>query len=102
MVPFSAFTSVRWTYGSPRQERYNGVTSRHILGQGAPSVSSGDAMLAVEEIMSQLPPGVGFQWTGMSLQERESGTHAPLLYALPILVVFLCLAALYECWSVPF
>lgn len=102
MVPFSAFTSGRWIYGSPRLERYNGVPSINILGQGAPGVSSGDAMLAVEEIMTQLPPGVGFQWTGMSLQERESGNQAPLLYALSILVVFLCLAALYESWSVPF
>src|SRR5690606_38380732 len=102
MVPFSACTSCRWTYGSSRLERYNGVASINILGQGAPGVSSGDAMLAVEEIMTQLPPGVGFQWTGMSLQERESGNQAPLLYALSILVVFLCLAALYESWSVPF
>ncbi|HWV16361.1 MAG TPA: efflux RND transporter permease subunit [Cellvibrio sp.] len=102
MVPFSAFTSGRWIYGSPRLERYNGVPSINILGQGAPGVSSGDAMLAVEEILQQLPKGVGYQWTGMSFQERESGNQAPLLYALSILVVFLCLAALYESWSVPF
>ncbi len=102
MVPFSAFTSGRWIYGSPRLERYNGVPSLNIIGQGAPGVSSGDAMLAVEEIMAQLPAGIGYQWTGMSLQERESGNQAPLLYALSILVVFLCLAALYESWSVPF
>lgn len=102
MVPFSAFTSGRWIYGSPRLERYNGVPSLNIIGQGAPGVSSGDAMLAVEEIIQKLPEGVGYQWTGMSLQERESGNQAPMLYALSILIVFLCLAALYESWSVPF
>jgi len=72
-----------------------------LLGQGAPGVSSGDAMLAVEEIVAQLPQGIGYEWSGMSLQERQSGNQAPLLYALSILVVFLCLAALYESWSVP-
>lgn len=102
MVPFSAFTSGRWIYGSPRLERYNGVPSLNIIGQGAPGVSSGDAMLAAEEIVAKLPPGISYQWTGMSLQERESGNQAPLLYALSILIVFLCLAALYESWSVPF
>mgnify|MGYP003575147371 CR=1 FL=1 len=102
MVPFSAFTSGRWIYGSPRLERYNGVSSLNIIGQGAPGISSGDAMLAVEEIIAKLPAGIGFQWTGMSLQERESGSQAPMLYALSILIVFLCLAALYESWSVPF
>jgi multidrug efflux pump len=102
MVPFSAFTSGRWIYGSPRLERYNGVSSLNIIGQGAPGVSSGDAMLAVEEMIAKLPAGIGYQWTGMSLQERESGSQAPMLYALSILIVFLCLAALYESWSVPF
>ncbi|PUA29792.1 MAG: multidrug efflux RND transporter permease [Cellvibrio sp. 79] len=102
MVPFSAFTSGRWIYGSPRLERYNGVPSINILGQGAPGVSSGDSMLAAEEIAAKLPTGIGYQWTGMSLQERESGSQAPMLYALSILIVFLCLAALYESWSVPF
>lgn len=102
MVPFSAFTSGRWIYGSPRLERYNGVPSVNILGQGSPGVSSGDAMLAAEEIAAKLPAGIGYQWTGMSLQERESGSQAPMLYALSILIVFLCLAALYESWSVPF
>lgn len=102
MVPFSAFTSGRWIYGSPRLERYNGVPSLNILGQGAPGVSSGDAMLAAEEIAAQLPRGIGFEWSGMSAQERASGNQAPLLYALSILIVFLCLAALYESWSVPF
>ena len=102
MVPFSAFTSGRWIYGSPRLERYNGVSSLNVIGQGAPGISSGDAMLAVEEIIAKLPAGIGYQWTGMSFQERESGNQAPLLYALSILIVFLCLAALYESWSVPF
>jgi multidrug efflux pump len=102
MVPFSAFTSGRWIYGSPRLERYNGVSSLNIIGQGAPGVSSGDAMLAAEAIVAKLPAGIGYQWTGMSLQEREAGNQAPLLYALSILIVFLCLAALYESWSVPF
>ncbi|MCP8899329.1 efflux RND transporter permease subunit [Gilvimarinus xylanilyticus] len=102
MVPFSAFSTGRWVYGSPRLERYNGVSSVNIQGQGAPGVSSGRAMEVMEGLMAQLPPGFGFEWTGMSLQERESGDQAPLLYALSILVVFLCLAALYESWSVPF
>jgi multidrug efflux pump len=102
MVPFSAFTTGRWIFGSPRLERYNGVPAVNILGQGAPGVSSGDAMLAVEEIVARLPRGIGYEWSGMSLQERESGNQAPLLYTLSILVVFLCLAALYESWSVPF
>jgi len=102
MVPFSAFTTGRWIYGSPRLERYNGVPSLNLMGQGAPGVSSGDAMLAVEEIVQKLPPGIGYEWSGMSKQERESGNQAPMLYALSILVVFLCLAALYESWSVPF
>lgn len=102
MVPLSAFTSGRWIYGSPRLERYNGVSSISIQGQGAPGISSGEAMNALESLVEQLPPGFGFEWTGMSLQEKQSGAQAPLLYALSILVVFLCLAALYESWSVPF
>jgi len=102
MVPFSVFSEGRWVYGSPRLERYNGVSSLSIQGQGAPGVSSGDAMQLMEQLVAKLPPGVGYEWTGMSLQERESGDQAPLLYALSILVVFLCLAALYESWSVPF
>jgi multidrug efflux pump len=101
MVPFSAFSSGRWIYGSPRLERYNGVPSINIQGAGAPGVSSGEAMNIMEELAAQLPPGFGFEWTGLSFQERQSGAQAPLLYALSILVVFLCLAALYESWSVP-
>src|SRR5690606_12949395 len=80
---------------------YNGVSSLSIQGQGAPGVSSGDAMLLMEQLVAKLPPGIGYEWTGMSLQERESGDQAPMLYALSILGVFLCLAALYESWSVP-
>ena len=102
MVPFSAFTTGRWVYGSPRLERYNGVPSRSIQGQAGEGLSSGVAMQAMEELAAQLPPGFGFQWTGMSLQEQETGDQGPLLYALSILIVFLCLAALYESWSVPF
>jgi multidrug efflux pump len=102
MVPVSAFTSAHWAYGSPRLERYNGSPSIEILGQGAPGTSSGDAMLAVQELIGRLPPGVGYEWTGPSFEERRAGTQAPALYALSILVVVLCLAALYESWSLPF
>jgi multidrug efflux pump len=102
MVPLSAFAKARWGYGSPRLERYNGQSSVELLGQGAPGLSSGDAMAAVEEIIARLPPGIGYEWTGTSFEERRSGAQAPALYALSLLVVFLCLAALYESWSVPF
>jgi len=102
MVPFTAFSSVRWVYGSPKLERYNGAPSVQILGQAAPGLSSGDAMQAMSELVAKLPEGFGFQWSGMSLQEQQSGEQAPMLYALSILVVFLCLAALYESWNVPF
>ena len=102
MVPLSAFTTAHWTYGSPRLERLNGQPSVELQGQGAPGLSSGDAMAAVEEITAKLPPGIGYEWTGTSFEERRSGSQAPALYALSLLVVFLCLAALYESWSVPF
>ena len=102
MVPFSAFATARWSYGSPRLERYNGQPSMELLGQAAPGLSSGEAMTVVEEIIAQLPPGIGYEWTGTSYEERRSGAQAPALYALSMLVVFLCLAALYESWSVPF
>ena len=106
MVPFSAFATGEWTYGSPRLERYNGVSSMNITGTPAPGVSSGDAMLAVEELVAKLPSmglqGFDYEWTGLSLEERESGAQAPFLYALSLLIVFLCLAALYESWSIPF
>lgn len=102
MVPFSAFAKTAWETGSPRLERYNGYSSLEIAGEAAPGVSTGSAMDAMEELVSQLPLGVGLQWTGASLQERLSGSQAPALYAISLLVVFLCLAALYESWSIPF
>lgn len=102
MVPFSSFASYSWEFGSPLLERYNGSSSLELVGDPAPGVSSGDAMDAVEAIMKQLPDGIGYEWTGQSYQERLSGSQAPLLYGVSILFVFLCLAALYESWSVPF
>ncbi|MDI6537010.1 efflux RND transporter permease subunit [Pantoea ananatis] len=102
MVPFSAFSSAHWQYGSPRLERYNGLPAMEILGQAGPSKSSGEAMNLMEELASKLPTGIGFDWTGMSYQERLSGNQAPALYAISLIVVFLCLAALYESWSIPF
>ena len=101
MVPFSAFSSTFWEYGSPKLERYNGVPAVNIQGEAAPGMSTGDAMAAIEEIVQKLPPGVGIEWTGLSYQERMSGSQTPLLYTLSLLVVFLCLAALYESWAVP-
>ena len=101
MVPFSAFATWRWDWGSPRLERYNGVPAMNINGQAAPGVSSGDAMAEVERLAAQLPAGVTMEWTGVSFQERAAGAQTPLLYTLSVLVVFLCLAALYESWSVP-
>ncbi len=102
MVPFLAFSTAEWTYGSPRLERYNGLASREILGQPAPGKSSGDAMNEMEKMAAQLPPGIGFEWTGLSYQEKMSGSQAPSLYAISLLVVFLSLAALYESWAIPF
>ncbi|MCX8958034.1 efflux RND transporter permease subunit [Erwinia psidii] len=102
MVPFSAFASAKWQYGSPRLERYNGLPSMELLGQAAPGKSSGEAMALMEQLASKLPQGVGYDWTGMSYQERLSGNQAPALYAISLIVVFLCLAALYESWSIPF
>ncbi len=101
MTPFSAFATGRWTYGSPRLERYNGFPAVEILGMPAPGKSSGEAMRTLESMAAQLPPGIALEWTGLSHQERVSGSQAPALYAISILVVFLCLAALYESWSVP-
>lgn len=101
MVPFSAFATGHWTYGSPRLERYNGRPSRQIQGNAAPGKSTGEAMVAMEEIAAQLPPGVGFDWTGLSYEERAAGAQAGSLYLLSLVVVFLCLAALYESWAIP-
>ncbi|WP_439212575.1 multidrug efflux RND transporter permease AcrD [Duffyella gerundensis] len=102
MVPFSAFATRRWETGSPRLERYNGYSSLEIVGEAADGVSSGTAMDAMEKLVSQLPLSVGLEWTGASYQERLSGSQAPALYAISLLVIFLCLAALYESWSIPF
>ena len=102
MVPFSAFASTEWSFGSPRLERYNGVPAMEIVGEAAPGKSTGDAMVAIEQMVKQLPEGVGIEWTGLSFQERQAGSQAPALYAISLLVVFLCLAALYESWSIPF
>ena len=102
MVPFSAFSTAKWEYGSPRLERYNGLPSMEILGQPVEGKSSGEAMEMMESLASKLPSGIGYDWTGMSYQERLSGNQAPALYAISLIVVFLCLAALYESWSIPF
>ena len=102
MVPFTAFAKTAWETGSPRLERYNGYSALEIVGEAASGVSTGTAMDVMEQLVSQLPLGVGFEWTGASYQERMSGAQAPALYAISLLVVFLCLAALYESWSIPF
>ena len=101
MVPFAAFSAAHWTQGSPKLERYTGTPSVNIQGAAAPGVSSGEAMAVMEAMIRQLPPGVGFEWTGLSYEERLTGSQAPALYAISMLVVFLCLAALYESWTVP-
>lgn len=102
MVPFSTFSSAHWIYGSPRLERYNGMPSMELLGEAAPGRSTGEAMALMESLAEKLPNGIGHDWTGMSYQERLSGNQAPALYAISLIVVFLCLAALYESWSIPF
>ncbi len=102
MVPFSAFASGHWTTGAPKLERFNGFPSISIWGEPAPGKSSGDAMRVMEGFVPGLPQGVGFDWTGLSFQERMAGSQAPLLYAFSIFVIFLCLAALYESWPIPF
>ena len=101
MVPFSAFATGEWVYGSPKLSRYNGVPAMEIQGEPAPGFSTGDAMAEIERLGQQLPKGVGLSWTGLSFEERLSGDQAPALYALSLIVVFLCLAALYESWSIP-
>ncbi len=102
MVPFSAFSTARWQYGSPRLERYNGIPSVEILGQAARGVSTGEAMAEMEKMVAQLPVGVGYEWTGLSYEEQHAGAQAPALYAISLLVVFLSVAALYESWTIPF
>jgi len=101
MVPISAVSSTEWSYGSPRLERFNGLSSVNIQGSAAPGVASGDAMAAMEELVSQLPGDIGLEWQGLSYEEREAGEQGPALYALSMIVVFLCLAALYESWAIP-
>ena len=101
MVPFSSFASGRWTTGSPKLERYNAFPSINFWGEPAPGYSSGDAMQAMEELIAKLPQGIGFDWTGLSYQERMAGSQAPMLYAFSVFVIFLCLAALYESWPIP-
>jgi multidrug efflux pump len=102
MVPFSAFATARWQYGSPRLERYNGIPSVEIQGQAARGVSTGEAMAEMEKMAAQLPPGIGYEWTGLSYEEKNAGAQAPALYAISLLVVFLSVAALYESWTIPF
>jgi multidrug efflux pump len=101
MVRFSSFATGRWTYGAPELERYGGVPSIEILGSPAPGQSTGSAMAAMEELARKLPAGFGYEWTGLSYEEQKSGSQTGLLYAGSLIVVFLCLAALYESWSIP-
>jgi len=101
MVPFSDFSTAEWTYGSQKLNRYNGVPSYNIQGQAAAGYSSGQAMDEMERLANALPAGIGYEWTGLSFEERLSGSQAPALYAISLIVVFLCLAALYESWSIP-
>ena len=101
MVPFSAFGRGEWTYGPQKLLRFNGVPAYQIQGGPAPGRSSGEAMQAMEELVAKLPAGVGLEWTGLSYEEKASGSQAPIMYALSLAIVFLCLAALYESWSIP-
>jgi hydrophobe/amphiphile efflux-1 (HAE1) family protein len=101
MVPFSAFSEAKWGFGSPKLERFNGIPSVEILGAPAAGVSTGATLDAMEEYVKKLPAGFDLEWTGLSYEERLSGSQAPALYAISLVVVFLCLAALYESWSIP-
>jgi multidrug efflux pump len=102
MVPFSAFSTAHWIYGSPRLERYNGIPAVEIMGQAAAGVSTGEAMAEMEKMAAKLPAGIGYEWTGLSYEEKQAGAQAPALYAISLLVVFLAVAALYESWTIPF
>ena len=102
MVPFSSFATGEWQYGSPTLTRYNSLPSMNLQGNAAPGLSTGQAMAAMEQMIAKLPKGISYEWTGLSLEEKKSGAQAPMLYAISIVVVFLCLAALYESWSIPF
>jgi len=101
MVPFSSFATGTWTYGPPQLQRYNGVSAIELIGQAAPGKSTGQAMLAMETLAKKLPNTIGFEWTGISLQQQQAGSQAPFFYALSVIVVFLSLAALYESASIP-
>jgi multidrug efflux pump len=101
MVPFSAFGRGEWTYGPQKLVRFNGVPAYQIQGGPAPGRSSGEAMDTMEDLVAKLPAGVGLEWNGLSFEERAAGSQAPLLYVLSLAIVFLCLAALYESWSIP-
>ena len=101
MIPLNEIASTEWSFGSPQLQRYNGLPALNIQGSPAPGISSGDAMMAMEEMIGQLPEGISYEWSGLSAQERQSGNQATLLYAISVLFVFLCLAALYESWIVP-
>ncbi|MBT2372343.1 efflux RND transporter permease subunit [Pseudomonas fluorescens] len=101
MVPLAAFVLAKWTVGPTQLTRYNGYPAISISGEPAPGYSSGEAMAEIERLVAQGPAGLGQEWTGLSLQERISGSQAPLLLGLSLLIVFLCLAALYESWSIP-
>jgi multidrug efflux pump len=102
MIPLAEIATAQWIIGNPKLDRYNGQPSMKIAGNPAPGRSTGDALLAMEDVASKLPPGIGFEWSGTSFEERLSGTQAPFLFAVSLIVVFLCLAALYESWSIPF
>ena len=102
MIPLAEIATAKWIVGSPKLDRYNGLPSMKIAGNPAPGRSTGEALAAMEEVAGKLPPGIGFEWSGSSFEERLSGTQAPFLFAVSLIVVFLCLAALYESWSGPF
>ena len=101
MVPLSAVTKIDWSFGSPQLQRYNGIPAVNIVGSAAAGLSSGEAITEMEAMAAKLPPGIGYEWSGQSLEEKTSGNQAPLLYGVSLLIVFLCLAALYESWSIP-
>jgi hydrophobe/amphiphile efflux-1 (HAE1) family protein len=101
MTPFSAFATGHWSFGAPLLERFNSFPAANIWGEPAPGKSSGEAMRAMEEMVAKLPKGIGFDWSGLSFQERLAKSQAPVLYAFSILVIFLCVAALYESWTIP-
>jgi multidrug efflux pump len=101
MVPFSSLAKGSWTYGPPKLERYNGIPAIEIQGVAPAGKSIGQSMAAMQKLAQQLPAGIGYEWTGISLQQIEAGTQAPYFYALSVIVVFLCLAALYESWAIP-